>query len=630
MGRLVLLVAAALAVPAGSATAHTVTLGASSASAAAAVPDDDPARGLIYEGLVAGSQDGPCGGLFEVRSDDRALEGCSHGPDPAPAGDDVREPRSLDELSDSLTNARPGEKPPAPPLPCHRELNGDAGNRVHAIYAYPSDLPGGSRFAQVVPLIRRMAAEIDQIFVESARKTRGRRHVRFLTSGCQLVIDEVSVSPRRARRFSRTVGALRAQGYNRPDRKYVVWMDVNPSVYCGIGHLRNDRKPTQDNLSNGHPSIAGMFARIDPKCWGGTVEAHELMHTLGGVQTNAPHASVGVNGVATFGGHCTDEYDRMCYDDDMVDDGRNRSTVVGSGSFCNPSCTYDRPMTYGCEPSQDVLFDCGDDDYFHTSPPSGAYLETNWNTANSSFLDTRYLVDRDPPEVTAPVHVLADRLGPDVLPYSITWSARDASGISDFHLWQYQDSTTTSGAWGSELVIPSGAGDTGNWIDRAQEMPLPPSHGYKFAVRAVDWARNSSDWLYGSYFWPQAHEETNPAITYSGNWSQVTSAEHFNGGSKRTTAAASQATFTFSGWATFIAWVGTLDPTGGSADVFLDGVKVQTVSLTAPASSRRILFRHRFPHPCTAADCPPHTITVRAGGGGMIDVDTFVVEETGS
>jgi hypothetical protein len=152
--------------------------------------------------------------------------------------------------------------------------------------------------------------------------------------------------------FSNTMTELRARGYNRTDRRYMVWMDAN--VLCGIGQIYRDSQSGQTNANNGSYTA---FGRTDAGCWG-YGEGHELMHNLGGVQTDAPHATAGF--------HCYDESDEMCYDDD------------GSGPVVMQSI---------CAGRDGRLFDCNHDDYFLAgTPATGTYLATHWNTYNSRFL----------------------------------------------------------------------------------------------------------------------------------------------------------------------------------------------------------------------------------------------------
>jgi hypothetical protein len=132
-------------------------------------------------------------------------------------------------------------------------------------------------------------------------------------------------------------------------------MDAN--VYCGIAQVYLDDSPGPGNSSNGHPGVAGEVARVDKGCWGlaNLTEAHELTHVLGGVQTSAP------NGTAY--NHCTDESDRLCYNDGTA------STFVAC-----PDTSHENRL------------DCNHDDYYSTAPPAGSYLATHWNVANSAFL----------------------------------------------------------------------------------------------------------------------------------------------------------------------------------------------------------------------------------------------------
>ncbi|MGH2675625.1 MAG: hypothetical protein ACRDH1_09470 [Actinomycetota bacterium] len=324
------------------------------------LPPDRPARGLVFEGLRPARPGGLCdtgGGesLLEIQGDGGLL-GCTHGPDPAPPEVEM-EARSTAEL-------RSVAAPTGSSVPCIGD--GSSGYRVQAIYAYPVDRT--DRYDEVAPLIEGWgSSNVDSVFAASAVETGGGRRVRFVTdAACRLTVVRVQVSVKGAQTFANTISELRQQGFGRSDRKYLVWMDA-PGPYCGIGQQYADDTSGPSNLNDGVSSVPGMVARIDVPCWGGVgtpIEAHELMHTIGGVQHSAPHG--------TEAGHCTDEADVMCYDDD------------GSGPVT---------MTSVCPTVHERLFDCDHDDYFHTAPPAGSYLASHWNAASSRFLEVVPFVD---------------------------------------------------------------------------------------------------------------------------------------------------------------------------------------------------------------------------------------------
>lgn len=312
------------------------------------IPGDVPAAGLIWDGITPGRPDGLCPGAFEIVLDDGTSQ-CTHGPDAAAIDIDVRRGRPTAELA-ADTAASAGETAGEAGIVCIGD--GTSGNRVQAVYARASDRP--DRFAEIAALIPAWAGEVERIVAQSAADAGGERHVRFVTdAGCALDILEVVLSPSGDDNISNTINEMRSLGHNRGDRKYLIWMDA--TVYCGIASIYSDDSAGAGNLNNGGRA---MFARTDAGCWGrsNSVEAHELVHNLGGVQRSAPNAT------ANF--HCTDEYDRMCY--------------VDAGGVT---------MRYVCPSSQDAYLDCNNDDYFNPAPPPGSYLDTHWNTADSSFLE---------------------------------------------------------------------------------------------------------------------------------------------------------------------------------------------------------------------------------------------------
>ncbi|MFJ8044178.1 RICIN domain-containing protein [Kitasatospora sp. NPDC096147] len=357
----------------------------------ATVPKNEPAKGLVYTGLVPAAAGDRCAGVYQAGDADHQ---CTHGPDAPPPGKDVQKdtPPAVTGGERPAPDLAPtgGELPSAaellagaPPvldLESGRALtpaaeagavaggtpaaaaaaeggkvvcdgDGSTGNRVQVLYVHG---PGKDRFGQYLASFKKWAADTDVIYNASAQETGGTRHVRYVTEpDCSASVLNVELSDAAMAEFGASNKALAAQGFNRKDRKYMIFADAN--VYCGIGTFNGDERPGQDNLSNFGPS----YGRTDNGCWGGSTAAHELGHNLGAVNNSAPHTSKGA--------HCVDEWDIMCYSD---------------------SPYYPKMQTVCPNRASDDRLDCNHDDYYNTAPQPGSYLATHWNVADNRFLLT--------------------------------------------------------------------------------------------------------------------------------------------------------------------------------------------------------------------------------------------------
>ncbi|HST86431.1 MAG TPA: RICIN domain-containing protein [Kineosporiaceae bacterium] len=319
------------------------------------IPKDQPAKGLVYSGLTAGV-DGPCSGNFEITVKGKTR--CTHGPDAdwVGSGFDPKVPVPPVTKRAAAGPSSATAKAEAAPtvVPCAG--TGTSGNRVQVLYVYS----GTSRFSTYSSSLATWALGVDDIFNRSAQETGGVRHVRFLStqtaSGCAPTVTEVKISSSQLADIDAMESALVALGYNRSDRKYLTFADTD--VYCGIADAPVDDRKTADNASNFGPT----FARVDNGCWSPPIAAHELGHNLGAVQYSAPHTS--------GGGHCTDEWDLMCYSDEP---------------------NYPAMTTTCADKAHDDLFDCHHDDYSSTNPAAGSYLATHYNSADNTFLNSESL-----------------------------------------------------------------------------------------------------------------------------------------------------------------------------------------------------------------------------------------------
>lgn len=255
---------------------------------------------------------------------------------------------------------------------------GADGARVEAIYAYPAG--GTNRAVQYDSFLRDTARRIEGAFELSGKITGQPMFLRFATDpNCNLVINQAALTGE-ITDYGLVATQLEQQGYNKPNRKYLVWIDAD-GAYCGQGSWWNNDTPGQENPANTNGGFAmawGDSSGQTTGCWN-LAETHEIMHMLGAVQTTAPHSD--------GGGHETEDHDRM-----------------GGGTIVCP----DRAL--------ELLFDCNNDDYFYAgTPPLGNYLATHWNTANSRYLTT--MAGPPPPMLpsTNPLHLSS------ITPYYTTY-----------------------------------------------------------------------------------------------------------------------------------------------------------------------------------------------------------------
>ncbi|MDT0200456.1 hypothetical protein [Nocardioides sp. AE5] len=238
---------------------------------------------------------------------------------------------------------------------------GQDGLRVQVLYV--REASDESRLEEMRAAFLEEIAHVDDILALASDQPGEGRRVRWLAdANCVPSITEAVVPDNTLRSFDDWWKPLAAAGYDDRQRKYLTFTEGArlAGSTCGIAHIYEDDRPGQENHNNGNQHAT--YARVDSDCWLARENhpaafAHELLHMLGAVQDDAPHA--------TGYGHCTDSAtDVMCYTD---------------GSNITPG--------EACSDAWGLPLDCGEDDYFSISPAAGSWLETHWNSADSAFLD---------------------------------------------------------------------------------------------------------------------------------------------------------------------------------------------------------------------------------------------------
>jgi hypothetical protein len=172
------------------------------------------------------------------------------------------------------------------------------------------------------------------------------------------------------------------------------------------------------------------------------------------------------------------------------------------------------------------------------------------------------------------------------------------------------DRSVDDGAWQRVATIGSTA--------RSYTHTTVPNHRYRYRMAAVDTAGNWSPWVVMSNYHVRAVQDG--SLAYRGTWFGARSSAAFGGTTRYsgTTGASARVYLT----ARQYALVAPMGPTRGYARIYVDGVRIATVSLyRSSLSSRRIVWVGTFP---TMTKRLIEVRVIRATGRPRVDVDAIV------
>jgi hypothetical protein len=148
---------------------------------------------------------------------------------------------------------------------------------------------------------------------------------------------------------------------------------------------------------------------------------------------------------------------------------------------------------------------------------------------------------------------------------------------------------------------------------------LSVSHSYRFRVRAVDRAGNSSPWAYSSTFRVSAYQDSNTNLRYAGTWGLSTNSIWWDGKARFASRSGATVRLTFTGRS--FAWVGLRSPYRGRAQVYVNGVLKATVDLKAATTQTgRLVWAANWSSSAT------RTVLIKVlgtSGRPRVDIDGF-------
>ena len=194
--------------------------------------------------------------------------------------------------------------------------------------------------------------------------------------------------------------------------------------------------------------------------------------------------------------------------------------------------------------------------------------------------------------------LIIDSTAPDLAPPTVRFRRGAAAGTTNVPLYVQWTGSDASGTHRFELARHA---DAGPWVPVPLAQPttsavtslVPPVHEYRFRVRAVDLAGNET-LRYGPTLLLRRRSEDSGTIAFSTGWLKQTAEGAYGGSVRWSTKAGATATFSFIGRA--FGWFSPTSPQRGAAEVYVDDVLVETVSLASDDRlTSRVVFAMEWP-----------------------------------
>ena len=320
---------------------------------------------------------------------------------------------------------------PVPTLAPGASSPDDVANRVFGnstpqfkvIYAYAADQP--SRFDQLAHRLQANVSLLSRFMAGQSGDTKTLRFDMGTSCGAGYADIQVIRLPRNLAAYAGPDFDLLADdvrgivaGSQTGPRDWIVYADrmrVNGVAGTGefyYGPIAEAPAATSHDAGRLVSVVWGLPALPNSSYADPTTMLHEMAHNLGAVQGNAPNSTGFDGGIAS--GHCTDEWDVMCYADGGPDNAMTYPCTMRSGTVTE-------------------TFDCGGDDYFNPIPSAGSWLASHWNVYASAMLgacsgDLAVACGAESPPAPAPINTTrAAPTGWTPAPYAVKLAGTNAT-----------------------------------------------------------------------------------------------------------------------------------------------------------------------------------------------------------